>query len=618
MKQRYLLGALALGACITGRAEAAQTQPNIIFMLSDDQRWDTLGCNGNPAIKTPNLDSMARDGVNFKNSFVTCPICCVSRATILTGQYMRTHGIRNFNQPFTSEQMSMTYPCILRRNGYFTGFTGKWGVGAETYNYDLYKGEFDFWRGQVDQDEYWRDGKTGRHQNVRMSDDADDFLKEAKVSGKPFCLSISFKAPHGPWDGCQPEIYESIRQEDMPVPETFTKEAWDAQPDFIKTSIGGNEARDARNAKFVKGTNEHHQWLVAQYYALIQGMDISVGHIRESLKKYGFDENTVLIFTGDNGQFLHEKGLIGKWLLYEQSIRVPLVVYDPRAPAAARGQLREEQVLNVDVAPTILSLAGVKIPGQFQGADLSPLLRGEKPDWRKEAFFEHTYSETGARTIPKSVGLRTEEWKYARYFSETPAYEQLFNLKKDADELRNLAQSPEYKEILETLRAHCDAYRTEFKDNLPDYQEYQDEYLVRMTGAELPKNPVQFSGGQSLGQTFKAETGWLTCCEVIFPTWGRGEGPCDVKAELLRDGKVLKTLTIAKDDIENTRVQRLMFETPVEKGGTLYLRMTPTGSVPPSRMAWRAYDKPGYKDGTAFVDDKPQNYSHELTMVFKK
>ena len=619
MKQSYLLGTMMFGAtCLAGRTEAAQTQPNFIFMLSDDQRWDTLGCNGNPVIKTPNLDAMAKDGVNFQNSFVTCPICCVSRATILTGQYLRTHGIRNFNQPFTPEQMSMTYPGILRRNGYFTGFTGKWGVGAETYNYDLYKGEFDFWRGQVDQDEYWRDGKTGRHQNVRMSDDADDFLKEAKASGKPFCLSISFKAPHGPWDGCQPEIFATIRTQDMPVPETFTKEAWDAQPDFVKSSIGGNEARVARDFKFNKGTNEHHQRLVAQYYALIQGADASVGRIRESLKKYGFDENTVLIFTGDNGQFLHEKGLIGKWLLYEQSIRVPLVIYDPRAPAANRGQLREEQVLNVDVAPTILSLAGVKIPEQFQGADLSPLLRGEKTDWRKEAFFEHTYSETGDRTIPKSVGIRTEQWKYARYFSETPAYEQLFDLKKDKDELRNLAQSPEYKEVLETLRARCDTFRTEFKDNLPDYQEYQDEYLVCMTGRELPKNPVQFNNVKSLGQTFKAETGYLTCCEVLLPTWGRGEGPCDVKVELLQDGKALKTLTIAKEDIENTRIQRLMFETPVEKGGTLYLRLTPTGAVPVARMAWRAYDKPGYPDGTAFVDDKPQNYSHELTMVFKK
>jgi arylsulfatase A-like enzyme len=618
MKQRYLFGTLALGAAVlTGRSEAAK-QPNIIFMLSDDQRWDTLGCNGNPVIQTPNLDAMAKDGVNFNNSFVTTPICCVSRATMLTGQYMRTHGIRDFEKPFTPEQMAMTYPVLLRKNGYFTGFTGKWGVGAAAYNYDLYKDDFDFWRGQIDQDEYWLDGKNGRHQNVRMADDADDFFAQAKKSDKPFCLSISYKAPHGPWDQCQPDILATIRTQDMPVPELFNKEAWDAQPDFIKRSIGANEAKTARDFKLNKGTNEHHQRLVAQYYALIQGMDVSIGRVRESLRKYGLDDNTVIIFTSDNGYFLHEKGLIGKWIPYEQALRVPMVIYDPRLPESARGQVRDEDVLSVDVAPTILSLAGVDVPEQMEGTDLSPLMRGEHPDWRKEVFFEHTYSESGARTIPKSVGVRTEKWKYIRYISETPAYEQLFNLKKDADELENLAQSPEYKEELETMRTRCDALRGKFKDNVPDYQEYQDEYLVCMTGTATPNNPVQFTKVKSLGQTFNAETDWLTGCEFMMPTWGRGEGPCDVKAELLQNDKVLSKITIAKEDIENVRVQRLMFETPVKKGEPLYLRLSPTGPVPPSRMAWWAYSKSDYSKGSAFVDDKPQNYSHALTMIFKK
>ncbi|MFA6173757.1 MAG: sulfatase [Kiritimatiellales bacterium] len=619
MKRHHLPGIAALGAAaLAGRIEAAQNPPNIIFILTDDQRWDTLGCNGNPAIKTPNLDSMARDGVNFKNSFAVSPICAVSRATILTGQYMRTHGIRDFNKPFTPEQMAMTYPCILRSNGYFTGFTGKWGVGAEQFNYDMYKGEFDFWRGQIDQDEYWRDGKTGTHQNVRMSGDADDFLKEAKASGKPFCLSISFKAPHGPWDECEPDVFASIRQTDMPMPATFTKEAWDAQPEFIQQSLCGNADAPGRDFKFNKGTDEHHQRLVAQYYALIQGMDASVGRIRGSLKKYGFAENTILIFTADNGQFLHEKGLIGKWLLYEQSIRVPLVIYDPRAPAANRGQVRTEDVLNVDIAPTILSLAGIKIPEQFQGADLSPLLHGEKPDWRKEVFFEHTYSEAGSRTIPKSVGVRSERWKYIRYISENPPYEQLFDLENDPDELNNLAQSPERREVLDGLRMRCDTLRGGLKDNYPDYEEYQDQYIVRTAGRAAATKPVSFSGVKSLGQTFLAETDFLTCCEVMLPTWGRGEGPCDVTAELIQDKKVLRTLTVAKEDIENTKVQRLMFETPVKKGKELYLRLSPAGPVPAGRMAWWAYEKIFDSNGKAFVDDRLKGYSHAVKMVFRK
>lgn len=619
VKKQLAVGFFSMGlAWVVGNVEAAVKSPNIIFLLADDQQWNTLGCNGNDIIKTPNIDTLARDGVNFSNAFVTTPICVVSRASILTGQYMRTHGIRDFNKPFTPEQMAKTYPAVLRKNGYFTGFTGKWGVGAEHFNYDLYKDEFDFWRGQPDQDVYWKDGKEGTHQNVRMSDDADDFLKQAKESGKPFCLSISFKAPHGPWDQCEPEIFNSIDQKQMPVPSTFTKEAWDAQPDFIQRSIGAHEAGVARDFKFNKGTNDHHQRLMAQYYALIQGLDASVGRIRESLKKYGFDENTVLIYTSDNGYQIHEKGLIGKWLMYEPCLRVPMVIYDPRLPSANRGTTREEVVLNVDIATTILSLAGVSVPQQMQGEDLTPLLRGKHPEWRQDLFAEHTYSESGNRTIPKSVCIRDGKWKYVRYISETPAYEQLFDLEKDPDELNNLALSPERRETLERLRARCDAKRAELTDNYPDYQEYPDKYWVLQTGTVKANKPVQFAKVQSLGQTFQAKTDFLTCCELIMPTWGRGEGPCDVVAELLQDGRVLETLTIARDDIENTRVQRLMFETQVKEGKELYLRLTPQGPVPAARMAWWAYDKPSYSDGTAMVNDQPQNYSHELRMVFRK
>ena len=597
---------------------AEQSRPNIIFMLSDDQGWGTLGCNGNPAIKTPNIDDMAYNGVNFKNSFVVSSICVVSRASILTGQYMRTHGIRDFNRAFTPQQMSMTYPAILRRAGYFTGFTGKWGVASEQYNYDMYKDEFDFWRGQIDQDLYWRDGKNGRHQNVRMSDDADDFFAKAKDAGKPFCLSISFKAPHGPWDECEPEFFESINVETMPIPETFTLEAWLNEPDFIRNGINGLQAAVARDFKFNKGLNTHHQRLVAQYYALIQGMDAAVGRIRESLKKYGFDDNTILIFTGDNGHFLHEKGLYGKWLMYDPSLRVPLVIYDPRLPGNMRGQIREEAVLNVDIAPTILAMAGIKVPAQMQGSDLIPLFKGEHPEWRHDWFYEHTYSETGNRTIPKSIGVWTPEWKYIRYISETPAYEQLFYTANDPAELKNLAGLSEYKTVLEKFRARCDVLRDEIPDNFPDYQEYPEQYLVCVTGTIKANNPVQFINGRSLAQTFLAETDYFVGCEFILPTWGRGEGPCDLKAELMQGRKILGRQIIDKDDIENVRVQRLLFNVPVEKGSQLCLRLMPTGTVPPQRMAWWAYDKSEYEKGSALIENEVQIYDHELKMIFRK
>jgi arylsulfatase A-like enzyme len=616
---RWFQVAGAVAAASFSFSAQAEKKPNFIFLLADDQAFNALGCNGNHAIKTPHIDRMARDGVNFTNAFVTTSICVVSRASILTGQYMRTHGIRDFNLPLSDDQMAHTYPGVLRRNGYFTGFTGKWGIAAEIFNYDMHADQFDFWRGQNEQDQYWKDGRDGTHQNVRMSDDADDFLALAKESGKPFCLSISYKAPHGPWDQCEPDIFESINQSGMPVPETFTEEAWNSEPPFIQEGINGNQAQIARAFKFGPNpTDSHHQRLMAQYYALIQGMDASIGRIRRSLKKYGFDDNTVLIFFSDNGYHIHEHGLHGKWLMYEPSIRVPCVVYDPRLPQTVRGQVRDEVVLNIDLAPTMLSLAGVKSPDRMQGADVSPLLRGEKPEWRQELFYEHTYTEAWPRELPKSIGVRTEEWKYIRYVSERPVVEQLFNLQSDPHELKNLAASPEHRQVLEHLRKRTDAYRKEIPDNRPDYQEYADEYIVRKTGRIIATNPVQFSGVQSLGQTFKAETGHLTCVELMLPTWGKGEGPCDVKAELEQDGRLLKTVMIDKEDIENTRIQRLTFDVPVEKGNTLYLRLIPTGSVPKSTLAWWAYEEHLYRDGCGFADDMPRPYSHEMTMVFKQ
>lgn len=610
--------AVAAAHCFFVSAQA-EKKPNFIFLLADDQAVNTLGCNGNDVIKTPNLDRMARDGINFTNAFVTTSICVVSRASILTGQYMRTHGIRDFNLPLSDDQMAHTYPGVLRRNGYFTGFTGKWGIAAEQFNYDMHADEFDFWRGQNEQDKYWLHGREGTHQNVRMSDDADDFLALAKESGKPFCLSISYKAPHGPWDQCEPEIFESINQSKMPVPETFTEEAWNAEPAFVQEGINGVQAQIARAFKFgPEPTVSHHQRLMAQYYALIQGMDASIGRIRRSLKKYGFDDNTVLIFFSDNGYHIHEHGLHGKWLMYEPSIRVPCVVYDPRLPQSARGQVRDEVVLNIDLAPTMLSLAGEEIPDRMQGEDLSPLLRGEHPEWRQEMFYEHTYTEAWPRELPKSIGVRTDEWKYIRYISERPVAEQLFNLKNDPHELNNLVASPEARAVLERLRRRTDEYREAIPDNRPDYQEYVDEYIVRKTGRIIATNPVQFHDVESLGQTFKAETDHLTGVELMLPTWGKGEGPCDVKAELVQDGQVLKTLTIDREEIENTRRQRLMFNVPVEQGGTLYLRLIPTGPVPKASMAWWAYEDHLYPDGCGFVNDRPRPYCHEMTMIFRQ
>jgi alpha-L-rhamnosidase len=228
------------------------------------------------------------------------------------------------------------------------------------------------------------------------------------------------------------------------VPEKADPRYFEALPEFLRTS----EARRRWEIRF--STPEKFQESVKSYYRLIYGVDVVIGRIRELLRQLGFDDNTVLILIGDNGFFLGEYALAGKWFPYEESIRVPLVVFDPRAGKKLRGRILSQMALNVDIAPTILELAGVKTPEQMQGCSLVPLLKGKKPKWRTEFFYEHPFEH---KTIAKSVGLRTQDYMHIRYTDYN--YEELYDLKHDPAEKTNLAKNEKYGKTLESLRKHC-------------------------------------------------------------------------------------------------------------------------------------------------------------------
>jgi arylsulfatase A-like enzyme len=399
---------------------------------------------GTPAIYTPTLDTLAERGVLFNNSFCTTSICCTSRASIFTGMYGRTNGIEVFDKPLPSSLLDQTYPSILRRHGYRTGFVGKYGIGGP-----LPAEAFDFWEGFPGQGKYFHEveGET-LHLSRLLARKCLAFLDGCSRS-QPFCLSVSFKAPHvldGDARPFQPDprFEEMYVRDEIPAPATATEGNFRALPEFIRDS----EGRLRWERRFA--TPEMFQSSVKDYYRLITGVDFAVAEILTALTLRDLDRNTVVIFTSDNGFFLGEHGLAGKWLMYEESIRVPLLIYDPRLPLHLRGRRLEEMVLNIDLAPTVLNLAGLESPDSVHGSSLVPLLEGVKTEWRKEWFYEHHYEHRGR--IPASEGIRTAEWKYVRYLKSEPLYEQLFSLREDPHEERNLATDPRYGETLAKLR----------------------------------------------------------------------------------------------------------------------------------------------------------------------
>jgi arylsulfatase A-like enzyme len=458
---KFLLCLLLTVCHVSSSFAKEKSKPNLVFILVDDLRWNALGCYGDKVVQTPHIDRLARQGVLFQNAFVTTSICSVSRATVLTGQWMRRHGIVDFKTGLTPEAWKNTYPARLREAGYRTGFVGKYGVGDQIAT-DAKAADFDFWRGES--------GQAGKvfiepndpsrtHKTVKMGNDALEFLKGSETA-KPFCLSISFNAVHSR-DGQSREFEPDPRDEPLyadrtiPLTKLASEEAFARLPEFVQKS----EGRTRWLKRF--STPELIQSNLRDYYRLITGVDREVGRIMETLESKGLAQNTVVIFTADNGYTFAERGMADKWFPWEEDIRVSSIIYDPRLPAEKRGKQVPAMVLNVDYAPTMLDLAGVAIPSVMQGRSLKPLLLGETPaNWRKEFFYEH---HSVARIIPPSEAVRTERWKYIRWIKSEPLVEELYDLQTDPLEERNLIADKACAEELQKLKTRWESYSSELR-----------------------------------------------------------------------------------------------------------------------------------------------------------
>lgn len=509
-----------VGCSSAGFSDSENPKPNIIFILTDDQRADTLGCTGNTIIQTPNLDRLASDGVLFENASITSAICTPSRISFFLGQYERKHGV-NFNSgtAVAEKAWRQSYPVLLREAGYFTGYIGKnhSPIGPKGYDSGIMEQSFDYWyaahghigfylkKDYVKTVDTFKNAKSDTQVEI-IEEGAMNFLKtnsdfvkgaekflSQRPTDKPFCLSICFNLPHDSSTGkmkqlpSDPEIYKSLyRDIDIPLDENYVAKNEIVRPKLPADVLHTQYRQGSYNYVDTPETNKER---ILRTYQAVTGIDRFVGHLREKLSELGLDKNTVIIFSSDHGIMRGEFGLGGKALNYEKCLNVPMIVYNPLKNAPIRNVRRKELVQSIDVAPTILDIAGVRQPKTMQGVSMMPLLEETDSGWREYAFAENLWSNRFGN--PRIESVRGQRWKYIRYFEndasiydrtlkgaaqykvtgamadtyttslsasiegEQPVYEELFDLKNDPQETNNLAGNTQFSSILNKMRAIC-------------------------------------------------------------------------------------------------------------------------------------------------------------------
>lgn len=428
----------ALWGMAASAADEAE-RPNIVFILTDDQRWDEMSIAGHPFLKTPNIDRVGREGAHFKNCFVSIPLCSPSRASFLTGKYPHSHQVLdNTNHDELSHKL-ITWPLLLQREGYDTAFVGKWHMGTD----DSPRPGFNRWVSFRGQGQYVDpllniDGKRIQAEGYMtdlLSGHAVDFIK--KPHAKPFLLYVAHKAVHGPFT---PAERHKALYADQAIPRApNTRDTLDGKP---------NLQRKIENApQLGPGTGSGDELIRNQMRALA-AVDEGVDRILKTLEETGQLDKTIVVFTSDNGYFWGEHGLGDKRAAYEESIRIPLLIRYPKLIPA--GSVRRQMVLNVDFAPTMLSLAGLPVPAGLHGRSLLPLLRSGKAAWRKSILTEY-FMERQAPRFPTWQSVRTERWKYIQYI--THDFDELYDLQADPYEMKNLAGEPKAQGALKQMKA---------------------------------------------------------------------------------------------------------------------------------------------------------------------
>ena len=445
-------------------------RPNIIFLLSDDQCSYSVGCYGNKDVETPQMDQLGHDGVIFGNHYDTTSICMASRANIMTGMYEYRTGCNFSHGDMKADVWEASYPVLLRQNGYLTAFAGKFGFLVEGKG--LCESDFDVWGGGPGQTSYEtaknksmaKYAKQYPHSTLSYGAFGQDVIKQAVQEDKPFCLSISFKAPHRPVtpDPLFDHVYAG---------KTFTK------PGNFGRDCGEHLAEQSKQGRqYTRFTEWHYDTdydgVMGEYNQLVYAIDVAIGMIRAELDRQGIADNTVIIYTSDNGYICGSHGYASKVLPMEESSRVPLMIYDPRSTTSGQGLRCEALTGNIDFLPTILGLAGVPIPDHIDGKSLLPLIEGSSGDVREQMAFMNVWGPMPTHCLT----VLEKNWKYTYWWYEgkgmEPA-EELFDTGNDPLELTNLADSPAHRTDLERMRNRYDIELASWKQHAVSRNDYE-------------------------------------------------------------------------------------------------------------------------------------------------
>lgn len=511
----YLLLPLALAGCKDKHQNEDSKRPNILFIMTDDHTTQAISCYGGNMVKTPNIDRIATEGIRFDNCYATNALSGPSRACILTGKFGHVNGFTDNAKTFNGDQE--TFPKILQRNGYQTAIIGKWHLISEPQG-------FDFWSilsGQHEQGDYYNpdffeNGKAIQEKGYVtdiITDKVINYLKERDTS-KPFAMMVHQKAPHRNWMPAErhlgifnhttfPEpdnLFDDYstrsrapKEQDMSIEKTLT-DYWDLKlatakelenPDFPDKRYQAvynrmtEECKQKWNEVYAQRINEFrtknmkgqelvswkYQQYMRDYLATTLAVDEGIGKILEYLEKIGELDNTLIVYTSDQGFFLGEHGFFDKRFMYEECQRMPLAMRYPKKIQA--GSKTSALSMNVDFASTFLDIAGVEIPEEIQGSSLLPVIfnKGETPDdWRKSVYY-HYFEYPAEHSVKRHYGIRTDRYKLIHFYNDIDEWE-MYDLQTDPREMNNLYGKAEYAGLQSELESILKGDRIRYKDNI--------------------------------------------------------------------------------------------------------------------------------------------------------
>ena len=454
----------------TAIAVTAAEKPNIIFLLADDQSTYSVGCYGNEDVVTPEMDRLGADGVIFDRHYATTAICMASRANIFTGMYEYKTGTNFDHGDMRPEVWAKSYPILLREAGYLTAFAGKFGLEVDEKG--ICEDDFDIYAGGPGQTDYAtaksqalaKYAEEFPHSTLAYGAWGQDVIRDAAKQDKPFCMSISFKSPHKPAtsDPRFDDLYKGVK---FKKPANYGREHGD---NMSEQSKQGRQWDRFTSWNY----SDKYDKVMATYHRQVHGIDVALGMIRKELEEQGLVENTVIIYTSDNGFLCGSHGYGSKVLPIEESSRVPLMIYDPRSGAAGK-KLRSGRLTgNIDFAPTILELAGLPVPGNMDGISILNQLEDPSTGGHEQLALMNVWG-AGATT---SLSVVTREHKYTYWWygdDKMEPAEDLFDLGKDPSELKNLSSNPENEPLLKEMRKKYDQELAKWNKRAVDYNDYE-------------------------------------------------------------------------------------------------------------------------------------------------